>query len=115
MVNNPTQEIVRYGAIAYAGRVLPRAKYNASSAAKELRALLADESYTTRAAEVGRQIRSEDGASAAADEIEVAGPEGTRGLRDGAIHALPLRIETPALVRRLAGPGGRERLMLGPR
>jgi UDP:flavonoid glycosyltransferase YjiC (YdhE family) len=53
-----------------AGRVLPRAKYNAESAAKELRALLADESYTTRAAEVGRQIRAEDGAAAAADELE---------------------------------------------
>jgi UDP:flavonoid glycosyltransferase YjiC (YdhE family) len=53
-----------------AGRVLPRAKYDASSAAKELRALLADGSYTTRAAEVGRQIRSEDGAAAAADAIE---------------------------------------------
>jgi UDP:flavonoid glycosyltransferase YjiC (YdhE family) len=53
-----------------AGRVLPRAKYNAASAAKELRALLDDESYTTRAAEIGRQIRDEDGAVAAADEIE---------------------------------------------
>jgi UDP:flavonoid glycosyltransferase YjiC (YdhE family) len=55
---------------AGAGRTLPRAKYNASSAAKELRALLADESYTTRAAAVGRQIRSEDGAAAAADALE---------------------------------------------
>jgi rhamnosyltransferase subunit B len=53
-----------------AGRVLPRAKYNATSAAKELRALLAEESYTTRAAAIGEQIRSEDGASAAADAIE---------------------------------------------
>ena len=53
-----------------AGRALPRAKYNASSAAKELRALLSEESYTTRAAEVGRQIRSENGAAAAADAIE---------------------------------------------
>jgi UDP:flavonoid glycosyltransferase YjiC (YdhE family) len=53
-----------------AGRVLPRSKYNAAGAAKELRALLADESYTTRAAEAGRQIRSENGASAAADAIE---------------------------------------------
>jgi rhamnosyltransferase subunit B len=53
-----------------AGRALPRAKYNAGSAAKELRALLADESYTTRAAEVGRRIRSENGAVAAADAIE---------------------------------------------
>ncbi|HEX8148968.1 MAG TPA: glycosyltransferase [Pyrinomonadaceae bacterium] len=53
-----------------AGRALPRAKYNAARAAKELRALLSDESYTTRAAEVGRQIRAEDGAVAAADAIE---------------------------------------------
>jgi rhamnosyltransferase subunit B len=53
-----------------AGRVLPRSKYNAASAAKELRALLSDESYTTRAAEIGRQIRAEDGAASAADEIE---------------------------------------------
>ncbi|MFL6333128.1 MAG: glycosyltransferase [Pyrinomonadaceae bacterium] len=53
-----------------AGRMLSRAKYNASSAAKELNALLSEESYTTRAAEVGRQIRAEDGASAAADAIE---------------------------------------------
>ncbi len=52
------------------GRMLPRSKYNAASAARELRALLADESYTTRAAEVGKQIRAEDGASAAADAIE---------------------------------------------
>src|SRR5215212_2812111 len=49
-----------------AGRVLPRAKYRAASAATELRALLADESYTTRAAEIGRQIRAENGAAAAA-------------------------------------------------
>jgi rhamnosyltransferase subunit B len=55
---------------AGAGRVLPRSKYNPASAARELRALLADESYTTRAAEIGRQIRAEDGASAAADAIE---------------------------------------------
>ena len=53
-----------------AGRTLPQAKYNASSAAKELRALLSEESYTTRAAEVGRQIRAEDGAVAAADALE---------------------------------------------
>ena len=53
-----------------AGRGLPRAKYNASSAAKELRALLADAGYTTRAAEIGRQLRAENGASAAADAIE---------------------------------------------
>jgi UDP:flavonoid glycosyltransferase YjiC (YdhE family) len=55
---------------AGAGRVLPRPRYNAASAARELRALLTNESYTTRAAEVGRQVRSEDGATAAADAIE---------------------------------------------
>jgi UDP:flavonoid glycosyltransferase YjiC (YdhE family) len=53
-----------------AGRMLPRSKYNARSAARELHALLADESYTTRATEVGRQIRAENGAVAAADAIE---------------------------------------------
>jgi UDP:flavonoid glycosyltransferase YjiC (YdhE family) len=53
-----------------AARVLPRSKYNASTAARELRALLGDESYTKRAAEAGRRVRAEDGASAAADAIE---------------------------------------------
>lgn len=53
-----------------AGRMLPRSKYNAARAAKELRALLSEASYTTRAAEVGRQIRSENGAASAADAIE---------------------------------------------
>jgi rhamnosyltransferase subunit B len=53
-----------------AGRMLPRSNYNARSAARELHALLADESYTTRATEVGRQIRAENGAVAAADAIE---------------------------------------------
>jgi rhamnosyltransferase subunit B len=53
-----------------AGRMLPRSKYNAASATRELRALLTDEGYTTRAAEVGRQVRAEDGAVAAAVAIE---------------------------------------------
>ena len=53
-----------------AGRTLPRSKYNAATAAKELRALLSDESYTTRAAAIGRQIRAENGAVAAADALE---------------------------------------------
>jgi len=55
---------------AGAGRVLPRPRYNAASAARELRALLDGEGYTTRAAEIGRRIRAEDGACAAADAIE---------------------------------------------
>jgi UDP:flavonoid glycosyltransferase YjiC (YdhE family) len=53
-----------------AGRMLPRSKYNAESAAKQLRLMLNDESYAMRAAEVGRRVRAEDGASAAADSIE---------------------------------------------
>jgi UDP:flavonoid glycosyltransferase YjiC (YdhE family) len=53
-----------------AARVLPRSKYNAKTAARELRALLGDESYTSRAAEAGRRVRAEDGTAAAADAIE---------------------------------------------
>jgi UDP:flavonoid glycosyltransferase YjiC (YdhE family) len=57
---------------AGAGRVLPRSRYDAASAARELRALLADESYTTGAAALGRRIGSEDGVTAAADAVEEA-------------------------------------------
>ncbi|MDT5294049.1 MAG: rhamnosyltransferase subunit [Acidobacteriota bacterium] len=53
-----------------AGRTLARSRYDAASATRELRALLTDESYTARAAEVGRQVRAENGAAAAADAIE---------------------------------------------
>lgn len=53
-----------------AGRTLPRAKYNAESAARELHTMLEDDSYAVHAAEVGRQVRAEDGASAAVDAIE---------------------------------------------
>jgi UDP:flavonoid glycosyltransferase YjiC (YdhE family) len=53
-----------------AGRVLARSKYDASRAARELRVLLTDEGYNMRASEVGRQIRAEDGAVAAADALE---------------------------------------------
>jgi rhamnosyltransferase subunit B len=52
------------------GRVLPRAGYNAATATRELRALLGEASYTSRAAEVGKVVRSENGAAAAADAIE---------------------------------------------
>ena len=51
-------------------RVLPRPKYNAARATKELRALLDDESYAVKASEVARRVRAEDGAAAAADAIE---------------------------------------------
>jgi UDP:flavonoid glycosyltransferase YjiC (YdhE family) len=52
------------------GRVLPRPRYNAKSAARELRMLFDDASYETRPAEVGRVVREEQGAQVAVDEIE---------------------------------------------
>jgi MGT family glycosyltransferase len=53
-----------------AGRVLPRAKYNARSAERELGELLSDRSYEARAAEVGEVVRREKGAETACDLIE---------------------------------------------
>lgn len=53
-----------------AGRTIPRKKYTAANAARELDRLLTDKNYAERAAAVGRQVRSEDGARTAADEIE---------------------------------------------
>jgi UDP:flavonoid glycosyltransferase YjiC (YdhE family) len=52
------------------GRMLARMKYNATSATRELRAILGDESYKTTAAEVGRRVQAEDGTRAACDAIE---------------------------------------------
>jgi UDP:flavonoid glycosyltransferase YjiC (YdhE family) len=53
-----------------AARVLPRPKYNARSAERELGALLNDQSYAARAAEVGEIVRNENGAVSACDLIE---------------------------------------------
>ncbi|HEU4597880.1 MAG TPA: nucleotide disphospho-sugar-binding domain-containing protein [Pyrinomonadaceae bacterium] len=53
-----------------AGRGLPRKNYHARSAERELRLMLRDKSYAARAAEVGRLVRSEDGAASASDAIE---------------------------------------------
>ena len=53
-----------------AGRMLPRPKYDAATAARELRHLLDEPSYAARAAEAGRIVRSEDGARTACDLIE---------------------------------------------
>jgi hypothetical protein len=50
--------------------VLPRPKYNARSAERELGELLRDEGYATRAAEVGEIVRGENGAETACDLIE---------------------------------------------
>jgi rhamnosyltransferase subunit B len=52
------------------GRTISRTKYTAVNAARELDRLLADKNYAERAAKVGRQVQSEDGARTAADEIE---------------------------------------------
>ncbi|HLL70209.1 MAG TPA: nucleotide disphospho-sugar-binding domain-containing protein, partial [Pyrinomonadaceae bacterium] len=52
------------------GRMLARTAYNAASATRELGAILADESYTTNALEIGRRVQAEDGARAACDAIE---------------------------------------------
>ena len=54
------------------GRVLPRPRYSAKSAITELKALLDDARYAERAIETGRIVRQENGASAAANEIERA-------------------------------------------
>jgi rhamnosyltransferase subunit B len=52
------------------GRTITRAKYTAANAARELDRLLSDERYTQKAAEIGRQVRNENGTSNAADAIE---------------------------------------------
>lgn len=51
-------------------RSIPRHKYNAGRAARELALLLDDPTYAQRAAEVGAQIRGEDGVAAACAAIE---------------------------------------------
>jgi rhamnosyltransferase subunit B len=58
--------VVRLGC----GRAMPRPRYNTETAIRELEALLKDIDYTIKAGEIGRQVQSEDGASAAADAIE---------------------------------------------
>jgi rhamnosyltransferase subunit B len=52
------------------GRALPRPRFNTKTGTRELRTLLDDPSYRERADQVGEMVRREDGASAAADEIE---------------------------------------------
>jgi UDP:flavonoid glycosyltransferase YjiC (YdhE family) len=52
------------------GRMLARARYNAASATRELRAILDDENYQLNAAQTGRRVQAEDGAAAACDAIE---------------------------------------------
>jgi len=52
------------------GRVLPRPRYNAKTAVRELQMLLADQSYSVHATEVRKVVSQEQGACVAADEIE---------------------------------------------
>jgi UDP:flavonoid glycosyltransferase YjiC (YdhE family) len=51
-------------------RTSPRGSYTPERATTELRRLLADSAMEQRAAEVGRQVRQEDGVGAACDAIE---------------------------------------------
>lgn len=51
-------------------RQVSRSRYRAPLVAAELRALLEDSRYAARAAGVGKQIRAEDGVTAACDAIE---------------------------------------------
>ena len=58
--------VVRLGV----GRTISRTSYTARNAARELNKLLTDKSYGERAAAIGRQVQTEDGALTATDEIE---------------------------------------------
>jgi rhamnosyltransferase subunit B len=58
--------VVRLGC----GRTIPRPQYSVATATSELQALLNDQSYAERAAEIGEVVRQENGASVAADAIE---------------------------------------------
>lgn len=51
-------------------RTLPRARYNAVTAERELRLLLRDPGYAERAAALGARVRAENGAQAACDALE---------------------------------------------
>ncbi|HYG09716.1 MAG TPA: nucleotide disphospho-sugar-binding domain-containing protein [Pyrinomonadaceae bacterium] len=51
-------------------RTLPRARYDAARATRELRAILDDENYKINAQEIGRRVQAEDGTRAACDAIE---------------------------------------------
>jgi UDP:flavonoid glycosyltransferase YjiC (YdhE family) len=51
-------------------RVIPRARYTATRAARELSRLLGDPAYEARAVEVGGKIRAEDGVGTACDALE---------------------------------------------
>jgi rhamnosyltransferase subunit B len=58
--------VVRQGC----GRMIARPRYNATSATRELRALIENPDYATAAKRVGELVRKENGAVAAVDAIE---------------------------------------------
>ena len=60
------KRVVRLGC----ARVLPRPRYNAKTATRELRMLLNNPGYADAATRVGKAVREEDGTRVAADEIE---------------------------------------------
>lgn len=51
-------------------RTIPRQQYRALRVANELRKLLANPAYTTKAIEIGRIIQTENGVNVACDAIE---------------------------------------------
>jgi rhamnosyltransferase subunit B len=53
-----------------AGRTIPRRKYEAASVATALRELLDDNALRQKAADIGHQVRAEDGVRTACDAIE---------------------------------------------
>jgi UDP:flavonoid glycosyltransferase YjiC (YdhE family) len=60
------ERVVRLGV----ARTIPRQRYTAERAARELQRLLDTPSYSERAREVGRLVREEDGVRAACDALE---------------------------------------------
>ncbi|MFN2491353.1 MAG: glycosyltransferase [Pyrinomonadaceae bacterium] len=58
--------IVRLGC----ARMIPRPRYNAYTATRELEQLFGKADYFTKASEIGKQVESEKGAASAADAIE---------------------------------------------
>jgi len=52
------------------GRIIPRPRYNARTATRELGAILENAGIASNASEVSRQVRNENGARTAADAIE---------------------------------------------
>ncbi|HEY0430658.1 MAG TPA: glycosyltransferase [Pyrinomonadaceae bacterium] len=69
-------------------RTLPRTKYKAARVARELDSLLRMPDYADRANEIGKRLRSENGAARACDLIEQ--------VLHGKYDETPLQIEEPA-------------------